>query len=177
MTPGADSALARLAVDEYIVWTGHPDPAVVFGPQDLLLVPFSVLWAGFAVFWELGVVSSGAPLFFRLWGVPFVLIGAYITVGRFFVKRWTASRSTYVLTNRRAVAVLPRKTVELRMPGPAVTVRRSRNGTHATVGFGSSISGRGGWWLSGTTTAHEVEFRDVANPDDLLRALDQLPAR
>lgn len=143
MSDSAASVRARLAVDEHVLWTGGPDPAVLLGPQDVFLIPFSLLWAGFAVFWEIAVVTSDAPLIFCLSGVPFLLVGAHITVGRFIVKRWLASRSTYVLTDRRAIVVLPRSTVELRLPGPAVTVRQSRNGRHATVGFGSSTSARG----------------------------------
>ncbi|MBN9375383.1 MAG: hypothetical protein J0I40_08355 [Cellulomonas sp.] len=178
MNDGAGSVRARLGVDEYVLWTGGPDPAVLFGPQDAFLIPFSLLLAGFSVFWEIGVVTSDAPWFFRLWGVPFLLMGAYITVGRFIVKHWLARRSTYVLTNRRAIVVRPRSTVELRLPGPTVTVQQSHNGRHATVGFGSSTAAPGTRGVSWTAPRpHEVDFRDVAGPDELLRALDQIATR
>jgi putative intracellular protease/amidase len=72
---------------------------------DLVIFPFALLWAGFSVFWEVSVFEIGAPWFFKVFGVPFVVIGLYIAVGRFFAEAALRSRTAYCLTDRRALIV------------------------------------------------------------------------
>lgn len=79
-------------------------------PQDALLIPFSLMWGGFAIFWEASVLSNQHArdgVLFPIWGVPFVLIGLYLIIGRFFVRRWALRNTVYALTNRRAVSLTP----------------------------------------------------------------------
>jgi hypothetical protein len=45
----------ELLSGESIVWAGQPNTRVIFHKQDLYMVPFSLLWGGFAIFWEAGV--------------------------------------------------------------------------------------------------------------------------
>ena len=79
--------LPLLRQGERLRWVGQPDPRVRFSAADLFLVPFSIMWGGFALFWELQAVVSGGPFFFTLWGIPFVLMGLYFIFGRFIYKK------------------------------------------------------------------------------------------
>ena len=86
----------ELISGESIVWAGQPNTHVIFHRADVYMIPFSLLWGGFAIFWEAGVSGfwgfgqhSGGPwLFGMLWGVPFVLVGQYFIWGRFIYAAW-----------------------------------------------------------------------------------------
>lgn len=93
----------NLRSDEKLIWTGKPKTGIVFRGSDAFLIPFSLLWGGFAVFWETSVIATDAPFFFKLWGIPFVLVGLYITVGRFFLDAKKRANTIYGLTSDRII--------------------------------------------------------------------------
>ena len=89
--------------DEKLLWEGRPSRRLlILTKADIFLIPFSLLWGGFALFWNLAAWGMGAPFFFRLFGLPFLLVGAYITVGRFFVDQYIRKHTVYALTTKRA---------------------------------------------------------------------------
>lgn len=115
-TPVAfDIFSSELLPGETIEWSGRPNPAVILHREDWLLIPFSLLWGGFAIFWLLGAsgmwdVWTNRPTqtfqyFGVIWGTPFVLMGQYLIWGRFVYRRWKKQRTYYALTNRRALIV------------------------------------------------------------------------
>ncbi len=104
--PDASRELAReLEPGEGILWSGRPRQGVVFRRSDIFVVPFTLMWAGFAFFWESQVLTKGAPLFMMIWGIPFMVIGVYITVGRFFWDARVRSQTFYAVTSTRVIIV------------------------------------------------------------------------
>jgi hypothetical protein len=124
--------------DERIYWRGRPDPSVIFSPQDLYLIPFSVLWSGFFVFSEYSGVRDGWS-FNAFFTIPFLLVGAYIVIGRFGVKVWIRHRSYYAVTNLRAVEVKKAgRVVREATPSVRVDVRPRRDGQRGSMVFARS---------------------------------------
>jgi hypothetical protein len=140
---------------ESVYWAGMPNPGVIFHSDDWAVVPFSLLWGGFAIFWEAGVLGywgngsrGGSPsIFMALWGVPFVLIGQYMIWGRFFYDAWLKRRTYYAITNKRLLVVQEgwtQKTSSMYLAHiPAIELEGAKTGT---LWFGKKypvIAGRG----------------------------------
>jgi hypothetical protein len=53
----------------------------------------------------MSVLTHEAPGIFALWGIPLVLVGLYLIVGRFFVDALQRARTYCALTNERAIIV------------------------------------------------------------------------
>ena len=93
----------RLLEGERIIWSGQPGHGLRLTRRDGLLIPFSLVWGGFAIFWEMIVIRHSAPFFFRLFGVLFVLVGLYFIFGRFLADAWLRTKTSYAVTNRRVL--------------------------------------------------------------------------
>ena len=121
---------------ERSVWIGAPRQGLVLRPTDAFMIPFSFLWAGFAVFWEASVLRTSAPGFFALWGIPFVLIGVYITIGRFFVDAWRRGRTSYALTSERIIIRTGASTKSLTVRTLSDVTLTERHDGSGTITFG-----------------------------------------
>ena len=73
--------------NEYILWEGAPEKGFTFTSRDLVMIPFSLFWLAFALFWEFSVITSTSSLFMAIWGLPFVGVGIYLLFGRRIRKR------------------------------------------------------------------------------------------
>jgi hypothetical protein len=90
---------------ESLIWTGAPRQGLLLRPYDVFLIPFSLLWSGFALYGVLSALRSNGSLFFVFWAIPFLLVVFYLTLGRFFVDARLRASMAYGLTDRRAIIV------------------------------------------------------------------------
>ena len=136
---------------ERVLWSGEPGRGIYFQSTDIFLVPFSLLWCGFAVFWTFTASSAGAPTFFDLWGLMFVLFGLYFVFGRFLVDIWVRQGTSYTVTNRRILinrgGLFPRQIVINLADLPPVSLNMRGSG-RGTIRFGEAYNrwNRGGAW-------------------------------
>ena len=96
---------------ERLIWAGCPKAGIVFRGSDVFTIPFSILWGGFAIFWEIMALSipkdDAGPVayVFPLFGIPFVIVGLYMIFGRFIYDSKKRSKTFYGLTDQRAIIV------------------------------------------------------------------------
>jgi hypothetical protein len=136
----------QLGPGESLLWAGVPRQGLALKPSDAVMIPFSLMWGGFAIFWETTVWVMDAPWFFRLWGVPFVVVGLYLIAGRFVYDAWVRGRTVYAVTNQRVVIVRDgrsRSATSLDLATlPEMTLSEKRDGS-GTIVFGPEWTGRG----------------------------------
>ena len=163
----------RLSGSERLLWSGAPRPGVAFRPADAFLIPFSLMWGGFAFFWEAMVLKSDGPVFMKLWGIPFVLVGLYLIVGRFFHDAWKRARTTYAVTSDRVLILSSGGEKSLPLRTLAEFNIKSRGDGSGTITFGSSPSGawssRGMSWPGMLQLSSFENIPDVQTVYDLIR--------
>lgn len=93
----------ELMLGEEIIWCGQPNKSKIFSKSDAFLVPFSLFWGGFAIVWT--ILATKYEGSFGIIGIPFIIIGIYFIVGRFFAKRYNKNHTYYAITNSRILIV------------------------------------------------------------------------
>lgn len=88
---------------EQILWADRPKQGILFRASDGCLIPFSLAWGGFTIFWESMVIAMDAPIFMALFGIPFVLIGLYLIIGRFFHDMYIRKNMIYGLSEKKII--------------------------------------------------------------------------
>jgi hypothetical protein len=160
----------ELSRGERLLWKGRPRGGVALRSSDLYLIPFSLLWGGFALFWEymaLFRIPKNDPVtwIFPLFGIPFVVVGLYIMFGRFLVDAKTRERSEYAVTDRRAIIVsglFSRKVKSINLQAlPEMTLSEKADGS-GTITFGASqpLGMQRNMWFPGTSSQPAFEFID-----------------
>ena len=126
---------------EKILWTSQPNPNINFSSGDIFMVPFSLLWGGFAFFWEAIALFAPTPIFFKLFGLPFLLVGLYFILGRFIYKKIRKKKTFYAVTNKRVLTLsnLFSKRIEAAYINVIPTMNKSiRKDGFGTIVFGNS---------------------------------------
>ena len=141
-----DDLQRELLSGDRVLWEGEPYKGLILRPIEAFLIPFSLLWGGFAVFWNVGVWSADqkiSDLPFKLFGLPFLIAGLYITFGRFLVDMRLRRRQLYAVTNRR-ILIYKRgssstsKSVDIKRL-PSIELSERPNGS-GTIRFGAAMS-------------------------------------
>jgi len=124
----------RLLPDETVLWWDRPSQDLfLLTPRDALLIPFGLLWAQF--------------------GVPFLLIGLLLILGRFLLDAWLRAGTHYALTDRRALIVRTGPWASFRAINldqlPEITLNERSDG-RGTIRFGPPLGlWEGGLWVWG----------------------------
>jgi len=98
----------ELVDDEKLIWTGRPGLGMIFRKIDWFLIPFSVIWFGGVLLAMIAMVFSTSdnqsppfPVF--LFFIPFLLIGSFITFGRFLIDKRRRANTIYAITSDRII--------------------------------------------------------------------------
>ena len=111
----SNSEISReLDSDEKLLWSGCPRDGIILRSSDVLMIPLSIFWLGFTIFWMAGATGSlwisdgekeaaAFSFIFPLFGLPFVAVGLYMAIGRFWVDKAMREKTVYGVTNERVI--------------------------------------------------------------------------
>jgi len=159
---------------ERILWSGQPKQGIVLSGRDTVLIPFSLMWGGFAIFWNAMVWSfpnmgGGDPgWFFKLWGLPFLIAGLYFIAGRFFHDAHIRKKLVYGVSNQRILILRGSKITSLDINRlPRLELTEHRDGTGSVIFEASNFGPWAGmygfsWWLPAAGGA--AQFFRISDP-------------
>jgi hypothetical protein len=141
-----DELRRTLLAGERVLWEGQPYTGLILRPIEAFLIPFSLLWGGFALFWNTSVWMSdqnSSDLTFKLFGLPFLIVGLYITFGRFLIDAVLRKNLRYAVTDRRILIYKNGrgstiKSVDIQRL-PSIDLSEHSDGT-GTIRFGAAMS-------------------------------------
>jgi len=163
----------ELDSNERLLWSGRPIQGIVFRGSDAFMIPFSLLWGGFAIFWEfmaLSIPSKEAGLvglIFPIFGIPFVLAGLYMIFGRFIVDAKKRAKTYYGLTDQRIIilsGLFGRKIKSLNIKTLSDISLTEKADGKGTILFGQDnprSSWFGGGWFPGMSGSQTPRFEMI----------------
>jgi hypothetical protein len=107
----------------------------------VFLIPFTFIWGGFAIFWVVGTIFADVPWFFPLIGLPFVVVGVYVSIGRFWLDARRRATTFYAVTTDRVLILSGIRTRRIKSLSidtlPDVTLAERPDGS-GLITFGSA---------------------------------------
>lgn len=92
----------QLSGKEQILWASPPKQGLQFRTSDKYMIPFSLLWCATVVVWEWFTLGMGELGTTMAWfGVPFMLIGLYLLIGRFFMDAFVRKHIFYAISTKK----------------------------------------------------------------------------
>jgi len=173
---------------EQLLWSGRPAQGIKLRKQDIFMIPFSLMWGGFAIFWEVmaifgvlaGAKSGGLPVvavIFPLFGLPFVLVGIYLIFGRFFADAKKRGKTFYGVTDKRIVIVSGLFSQKIKSLNLGILYDVSmiqRTDGSGTITFGSpSNFFVGSSWAEEMYSSFSPSFQMIENVSDVYRIVNE----
>ncbi|AHM03119.1 hypothetical protein roselon_00690 [Roseibacterium elongatum DSM 19469] len=177
-TAGWDGLLSK---GETLVWQGQPESGVDWARLFHPLTLMGVIFTGFSIFWIGAAMSildngpGGIWMLFPLFGVPFLLIGLYMLVGRLLVDAYIRSHTWYTLTDRTAfIAVdMPGRKWLDSYPLRDMDMLRLEDGIPGSIVFGQTDR-RHGTGAGAHATPRQVGFHRITYARELYGQMRQL---
>ena len=165
---------SELVPGEAVLWRGKPNEKQLFTSQDVFMIPFSIMWCGFAIFWEATVLFTNAPFIFKIWGIPFVCVGLYFVFGRFIHQKHTFKNTRYALTTHRAICYKKGKISSSDyINEPSITVKQKKDGS-GTITFGNyPFNYYRGFDFLNRTAYNNTEFVNIPDVQNVYRLINQ----
>jgi hypothetical protein len=106
--PALQQKLQRyLSANEKLLWVGRPGQGIRFEKGDIFQTVFAIFWLGFVLWTPLKNWSElNYTMFSHGFLLPFVAIGFYMLIGRFFYDAYVRSRQVYGLTSLRLMVAV-----------------------------------------------------------------------
>ncbi|MCC7298307.1 MAG: hypothetical protein IT244_08245 [Bacteroidia bacterium] len=101
----ADKIEPHLLENEKILWLGQPKQGFFLRSSDFIMIPFSIFFVAGPTFTMVTLYQESVPFAFKIFIVPFFLVGLYLFVGRFWVDIQKRKQTFYAITGNRILIV------------------------------------------------------------------------
>jgi hypothetical protein len=130
----------HVRADERLLWSGRPRRGIYLTRYDYFFIPFSVVWSGFVAFMLVAVLNSHDPGPGLIVLPLFLVVGLYMTIGRFVVE-WILLRKTlYAITSQRALIIRGDSVRSINLRAlDEISYKRRKDGS-GSITFGPDLS-------------------------------------